>query len=520
MSNLVAMLEARAEEHPERMALSAMCGRRVEEVGYADLLKRVSGGAAFLRRLGLCSGEAVLFVHPVSIPLYESMLACMYAGMVPVIVDLSAGREILNQACERMRPRAVVYGGPAWMLRLVSPVMRSIPLAVHSYGWSLFGKRWRTDVGEGVMEAVAGEHPALVTFTSGSTGKAKVVVRSHGFLLAQHEELSKALGHEEGQIDLVTLPVFALANLASGMTSVLADMDFRKPGCPDARRIAHQIEKTGVGRCAASPAFFQALVGAMPEVLGRLQRIDMGGAPVFPDLLERLRKVCEERCRIEVVYGSSEAEPISHLAFEEMDSAVLDKIRNGAGLPVGRRVEGIEFEVIEDCWGKPLVELDEAEFLSLKREAGSPGEIVVRGEHVVRGYLDGVGDAENKIRVGSSVWHRTGDAGYVDAEGRIWLVGRCSAADRREGLEGVLYPLAVEAAVRVMSGRASAFIVNEGVRCVCIQGSIGEVERGDLLGGLRWANIERIIEIEDLPLDSRHNAKIDYPKLRRMLGVE
>ena len=56
-----------------------------------------------------------------------------------------------------------------------------------------------------------------------------------------------------------------------------------------------------------------------------------------------------------------------------------------------------------------------------------PGEIVVSGAHVGAGYVGGVGDAETKFRVGEVIWHRTGDAGYLDAHGRLWLLGRCSA---------------------------------------------------------------------------------------------
>jgi len=75
-----------------------------------------------------------------------------------------------------------------------------------------------------------------------------------------------------------------------------------------------------------------------------------------------------------------------------------------------------------------------------------PGEIVVSGEHVLDGYLDGAGDKESKFNVDRMRWHRTGDLGAFDSSGRLWLLGRCSA--KIEDRRGTVYPFKVECAVR------------------------------------------------------------------------
>src|SRR6185503_8477337 len=96
-------------------------------------------------------------------------------------------------------------------------------------------------------------------------------------------------------------------------------------------------------------------------------------------------------------------------------------------------------------------------------ESGEVGEIVVSGAHVLSGYLQGRGDEETKFRVDDAIWHRTGDAGWLDAQGRLWLLGRCAAriADER----GTLWPFAVECAAQQNAAiRRAALVSDEGQR--------------------------------------------------------
>src|SRR6185369_11013626 len=96
------------------------------------------------------------------------------------------------------------------------------------------------------------------------------------------------------------------------------------------------------------------------------------------------------------------------------------------------------------------------------------GEIVVAGGHVLRGYLHGHGDEETKIRVGDAIWHRTGDAGYLDDRGRLWLLGRCSA--RIVDARGTLWPFAVECAARAVEGVERAALAEvDGGRVLALQ---------------------------------------------------
>ena len=121
--------------------------------------------------------------------------------------------------------------------------------------------------------------------------------------------------------------------------------------------------------------------------------------------------------------------------YEGLYDGVDVRVREGGGLPAGRPVDTIRLRVIEDRWGTPLGTLDASDFEGMTCSPGVPGEVVVSGAHVLPGYLDGKGDTETKFDVvgkdgAHTRWHRTGDAGTRDADGRLWLLGRCAAAVR------------------------------------------------------------------------------------------
>lgn len=507
--NLVSFLVERARLHPERLALVDSDG----VVTYGELARRVSAGASELQEMGLKRGHSILVFQPVSIVLYEILLAAFHSGMRVMLADPSAGQEFLSHCCQRLMPDAFFGSWKAQCLRLTVPEMRCIGISICSEAWFPGAKSWRTDCAGAPLAEVDDDEAALVTFTSGSTGKPKAAVRSHRFLLAQHPALAKALDFEEGEVDLITLPVFVLANLASGLTSILAATDLAKPGSPDVAAIIAQCGKFHVTRCAASPAFFEGFLGS-PLGVPAFGKVFTGGAPVFPDLLRRLRKALPD-ARIHAVYGSTEAEPIAHFPADEANEETDSQTRQCGGLCSGVPVPEIELRIISDQWGTPLGPMGEVDFKNLTVARGQAGEIVVSGDHVLRGYLGGLGDEETKIHVGGRVWHRTGDAGWIDPHGRVWLLGRC--AEKLPG-NAISYPFAIECALReAFPGIRMAALEWERRRTLVVGRKCGATEAAAIDTRAENFGIEQVIYLESLPLDRRHQAKIDYPALREAL---
>jgi olefin beta-lactone synthetase len=521
--NIADVVRRHARERPDAAAIIDVHRGRARTTTFADLDRLSARAAGLLAGAGLRAGDAVLVFVPMSAELYVALIALFRLRLVAMVLDPAAGREHFERCCALHEPRGLIATAKAHLLRVVSPALRRVPVKF-SVGWPVPGAtRWSKLEEVPPLEAIEdcpADVPALLTFTSGSTGQPKAAVRTHGFLLAQHRVLAASLGLTPGDVDLTTLPIVLLANLGSGVTSVVPDADLRRPGAIAAGPVVDQVRAHTIISSTASPAFFERLArhcAQRGEAVPGLKKLFTGGAPVFPRLLDQLHEMAAA-ADVVAVYGSTEAEPIAHISRAEIDPGDRAAMHAGRGLLAGEPVPEIQLRVIRDQWGTPLGPWTAAEFTEQCQQPGRPGEIVVSGEHVLTGYLHGCGDEETKFRVDGVVWHRTGDAGYLDARGRLWLLGRCAA--RIEDDRGELYPFAAEtAAYQDPAVRRAAAVAHRGRRVLAVEyydGRRGSDLTG-LKGALAWAQFDDVRVCRTIPVDGRHNAKIDYPRLHEML---
>lgn len=518
--NIASILHDQALRFGDRPAIVEP-GRRIT---FAELDRGAASAAEDLSEAGLAAGMRALVFAPMSIDLYTTMIGMFRLRVTAVFVDPSAGSANLTAAVARVRPDAFVAVPRAHLLRVTSPAIRAVPIKMAIGGGvpgaRAVGSRRSSEVMRQVEPCDDGT-PAIITFTSGSTGEPKAAVRTHGFLVAQHRALVESLGLEAGDTDLTTLPIFLLANLASGVTSIIPNANLRAPGAIDSAPVLDQMHSERPTRTVASPALLEQLVAdatASGQRLDTFRRIFTGGAPVFPKTLDAIASVAPG-ASIVAVYGSTEAEPIASIDRRDIGSADRIAMQQGAGLLAGKPAPSIQVRILPDRWGTAIGARHADDFDREAVGVGCAGEIVVAGDHVLHGYLDGLGDEETKITVGNRVWHRTGDAGYVDAYDRLWLLGRCSAKVSDD--DGVLYPLAVECAASEVPGvRRSAFAQYRGRRVLVIEGDhAASPARETLLRGLAWAHLADALKVSRIPVDHRHNAKIDLPALHRVLDA-
>ncbi|MCL1470397.1 AMP-binding protein [Argonema antarcticum] len=523
--NIATILHDRTATHPQLPAIIDTDCHHSRIITFADLELAASRVCTLLRRCGLQPGDAVLVFYPMSAELYTALLALFRLGLVAIFLDPGAGRKHINQCCKLYPPKALIASHKAHLLRLVSPALRRIPLKF-AIAFPVPGAiSWHSArhlPPDPEIVRCSHDTPALLTFTSGSTGQPKAALRTHGFLLSQNRVLAQCLQPKPGEVELVTLPIFVLANLAAGMTSVIPKGDLRFPGAIAPSPIIAQIQTHKPSRILASPAFLERLAEYCLKrrlTLPSIEKIFSGGATVMPLAIAKWQQIAPQ-AEFTVVYGSTEAEPIARICDRDIKSEDITATLNGRGLLVGKPVSAIQLKIIRQQWGKPIISYTESEFANACLPPETVGEIVVSGNHVLPGYLYGYGNEETKFNVEGIPWHRTGDGGYLDLQGRLWLLGRCSAYIEDE--YGILYPFAVEAVVQHYPNiRRCAIVSYRGRRILVVElnNPKSKINLTSLHQSLANTQIHAIKVCKKLPVDKRHNSKIDYPALLKLLQI-
>jgi acyl-CoA synthetase (AMP-forming)/AMP-acid ligase II len=535
--NVATLLAAHAARDPERAAVVAADGRGAwTECTYAELEARASRIAGGLAARGLEAGDHVcVFVRP-SAELIAITYALFKLGAVPILADPGMGRQRLLACMQRMAPRAFIGVPRAHAARKLFPAaFRSIELAV-TVGRRLFwGGPTLARLERGHAEtrppaATCADDLAAILFTSGSTGPPKGVEYTHGMFAAQVRALQALYEFAPGEVDLCCLPLFALFDTALGMTSVFPELDPSHPGTCDPVKIAGAIRDLRCTTSFGSPAIWRRVVPWCIDngyKLDSLKRVLVAGAPVPLDLVQAFQKVLPLDGDVFTPYGATEALPVASIAGHEITSGLADKVLYGAGTCVGALAPGIEARLMRisdaafDAWS------DELEV-----PLGQLGEVCVRGPVVTRRYAgDARATAAAKLDDGAGgVWHRMGDVGRFDEEGRLWFHGR--KAHRLETADGLRMPVPVENVFNTHPRVHRTALVGVGARgaelpVLVVEPVPGELPRSEVMTdgfimqlrtiGRRTpvtADIERFLFHESFPVDVRHNAKIHREELK------
>jgi acyl-CoA synthetase (AMP-forming)/AMP-acid ligase II len=518
-SPIIDLLLANVRDNAERGAI--VDGNR--RVSYAELLTLTRKWAAKFAELGIEEGDSVLVFVPPSIDLYAILLSLWWRGAIAVFADAWTTRHRMAHVCAQTQPKIMVTIPKALLLRIMTPALRDLLVELV---WS--GKRLPLESRSPAPAELTAEHSALVTFTTGSSGAPKGADRTHRFLLAQHRALGDALGDDAAGCDLVTLPIFGLHALAAGRTCVLAPISHSKPSRYDPRRMLDVIGRNRPTSAAASPAVYETLMNYLERIESTVDlpmHLQVGGAAVTPGFARRLHRNFPN-AEVRVVYGSTEAEPISILDGRCLASVSLDTghgrvVAEGtpAGLPAGRPYSGINLQIIA-ANSTPIGHCSPNAWCEMSLPVGEIGEICVAGDHVLTRYFNNdVADSNQKIRVGGTTWHRTGDAGCLEPDGTLTLYGAVSQSFGWGGQDW--YPLPIEMQLDALPGVAKAAIIcGDAGPVICVESSGRQIPR-DLRRSIRDLALpgDWSLWLGRIPRDPRHNSKIDLGRLQGLVGA-
>lgn len=471
-ANIAQHLPLMAAAQPETAALKVPRGRTsAGDIDYLTLsfAELEAEAAAWQHRLttaGVQRGDRVLVMVRQGLPLIASVFALFAIGAVPVVIDPGMGRKTFLKCVERSQPKALL-GIP--LARIFSHVFRrafssvSIRVGASSSSTARCPTTAATPNKLAVADSATDELAAIL-FTSGSTGAPKGVCYEHGMFSAQVELIRETFGIKPGEIDLPMLPIFALFNPALGMTTVVPEIDPSKPAMVDPAKIVQAITQERITNSFGSPTLWLKIAQHCTREkidLPSMQRVLSAGAPVPPALWELMTPILSSG-ELHSPYGATEVLPVSAVSASTVLKGTAAQTLQGKGTCVGKIIAPNEVKIIRLNDGG-IASLNDIEELP----TGQIGEIIVCGPTVTKTY-DALPKATARAKIpnkqtsnpnevpnlgfGSSsggisgaaapAWHRMGDCGYLDDQGRLWFCGR--AAERVETKSGKLYSEQVE----------------------------------------------------------------------------
>ncbi len=520
--NVASYLPASAARRPDQQAIIAADGKGGwDRITFAELDRRTDAIAHGLVGHGIGRGVKTLVMVRAGVELISLTYALLKAGAVPVLIDPGMGRKAFLGCVSQNQPEAFIGVSLSHVARLLFPApFRTITQHV------TVGSRWLWG-GPTLEEFVAAapqerfeiadtrrDETAAVLFTSGSTGPAKGAVYSHGNFGAQVEALQATYAFEPGEIDLAAFPLFSLFDCALEMTSVIPEIDPSRPASCNPAKIVGALQEHHCTTAFGSPSIWRKVVPwalEKGEKLPELKRVLMAGAPVPPAQLEPLGRLLEADAEAFTPYGATEALPVANFGAREIADETAEATRGGAGTCVGRPAHGIELAVIRisddpiDTWSAEL-----------RLPQGEVGEICVKGPVVTRSYhRRPAATRAAKIREGDAIWHRMGDLGSMDDQGRVWFAGR--KAERVLTTGGPLFTDPVEGRYLGRPGVSRCALVGVGARGSEMPVLVVE---GDNDAPLAKAIVEEglvqhVLFHKSFPVDVRHNAKIHRRTLKR-----
>lgn len=503
--NITDLFYQAARETPQRSAIKY----REQVTSFQDLEQSVTKTAVYFLRKGVRKGDRVLVFVPMGTDLYRVVLAIFKIGATAVFLDewVSVGR--LSACCKLADCHAFVGNFKTGILAWLIPALRSIPLHLGLH---------YNEVGEAIVfPQTTSDEVALITFTTGSTGVPKAAIRTHQLLHEQFKALLPLVNPGEGDTCLTLLPIVLLINLGAGITSVITDFKWTKPGSLHPEKIIDQIKNQQVSTIIASPYFIKEIADylvrsgmELPEIV----KICTGGGPVFAHEAMLYQRAFP-RAHIKIVYGSTEAEPISFVGAQQLQ--MENSNTPSQGLLVGKPDASARVKIIAIKNEGISVTSDEA-LRKLEVTPGKIGEIIVSGNHVLRNYLDNKPAVErNKIFIGEQCWHRTGDSGFLGANGNLYLTGRCSTLIYLKN--EILSPFTYENHFQSIHGvKIGTIVLFEQKLTAVIEmedyGKKSYIE--DQIHSLPQA-FALIVFLKKIPRDLRHHSKIDYEKLQNLM---
>ena len=498
------------------------------KISFAALEGRIRDVAAGLAASGVRPGERVALLVPPGLDLTVAVYAVWRVGAAIVVADAGLGLRGMAHALRSAAPDHVI-GIPKALVALAAlrvPGQRisvgGSPRAARIFGWAgELSALERSGRGRPLPEPSLEDVEGAVLFTSGATGPAKGVVYRLSQMHGQTQLVARVLRLGADDRLVAAFAPFALYGPAIGIGAVVPDMNVTAPGTLTARALADAVLAIDATSVFASPAALRNVVATAGELdqarrdaLLSVRTLLSAGAPVPVSLLRQVQSVLPN-AELHTPYGMTEVLPATDISLEQIEAAGA-----GDGVCVGEPLPGVTIMV------SPLDELGRADG-ELTDAPGVRGEICIAAAHKKDRYDRlWATEAQSSRNPG---WHRSGDVGHLDTEGRLWVEGRMVHVVVTA--DGPVTPVGVEQRIEALDAVAAAAVAGVGpvgtqqVVAVVVPADGRSTKRPladpELATAVRAASpvpLAAVLMVDALPVDIRHASKVDRTRLSRWAG--
>lgn len=407
-----ALLETSARLLPDKTAFI----QDEQRVSYRKLNAMANRLAAFLLGQGVGRGDRVVLLLENSLQYVVSYYGVLKAGGVAVPLNCETRAESLAGVLAALRPRVLISCSKSEaLLREAGPDRLQIPLLLLANPGASWGSgRCRVEAWDDLVREGAAANPELplaagdlasIIYTSGSTGKPKGVMLSHGNIVANTRSIVQYLELGAEDIQMVVLPFFYVmgksllnTHVAVGGT-VVVNNGFAYPASVIGQMAAERV--TGFSGVPATYAYLlhRSPLAAFRDRLEALRYCTQAGGHMSRQVKEKLLQTLPAHTRLYIMYGATEAAARLTYVEPELLPRKMDSI--------GRAIPGVSVRVLDEL-GREL-------------PAGESGELVASGANIMQGYW---GDPQATAAVLDRSGYHTGDLGYQDGDGYLYVTGR------------------------------------------------------------------------------------------------
>jgi long-chain acyl-CoA synthetase len=423
------LLKQRVEAAPDKLFLFSEADKR--QFTYKEFEAAVMRTASMLAANGVRKGDVVSLLLPNSVEYVIAYFACWQLGALAGPINSLLKSQEIAYVISNSEAKALLVNSE--YLQVIEPIQQELPTVIRFDNEAEATGEYLPDAQPAANIDL--DHEAIIIYTSGTTGKPKGCLLTHGNVIANARQITDWLGFTEQDRLLTIMPLFHMnAVSVTTMSALYAGGSTVVSPKFSASRFWQIISDYQITSFGSVATMLSMLLHTYPDGVPSGLKTDQlrfamcGSAPVPAEVLRRF----EETFNCLVVEGYGLSESTCRSTFNPPDQ----RRRPGScGLPIGN-----EMRVVDE---------EDREVLN-----GELGEIVLRGENILKGYYKNDAANDTAFRNG---WFHTGDIGYRDADGFFYIVDRKSDMIIRGGEN--IYPREIDEVLYEHPDVAAAAVV-------------------------------------------------------------